>query len=227
MRIGILGTGMVGQALAMKLTETGHEVVMGTRDPKTTLSRVEPDMYGNPSFSEWKKGNPAIGVSTFSDTAHNAELIINATAGMQSLEVLRAAGLENLANKVLIDIANPLDFSGGMPPSLGIVNKDSLGEQIQAAFPKTKVVKTLNTMGSAVMVNPGSVAQGNHDVFMCGNDAQAKKAVSEILIRDFGWKDVIDMGDITNARGTEMLLPIWVRLYGKLQTPLFNFKIAR
>ncbi|NTU64818.1 MAG: NADP oxidoreductase, partial [Chloroflexi bacterium] len=132
----------------------------------------------------------------------------------------------NLNGKTLIDISNPLDFSKGMPPTLFVKDSDSLAEQIQRAFPKVNVVKTLNTMTASVMVNPGQLAGGDHTVFVSGNDAGAKAQVAELL-KGFGWRDIIDVGDITTARGTEMLLPIWIRLMGALQTPFFNFKIVK
>ncbi len=226
MKIGILGTGMVGQTLADKLSEVGHDVLIGTRNVEKTMARTEPDSYGNPPYNVWSKDHPKVKLVTFAEAAQG-EVIINATTGLVSIEVLKTAGEDNLSGKVLMDIANPLDFSQGMPPSLGICNTDSLGEQIQKAFPKTKVVKTLNTMGAPVMVNPAAVAGGDHDVFVSGNDEDAKNLVSGYLKEWFGWKRVIDLGDITTARGTEMLLPIWVRLWGKLQTAMYNFKIAQ
>lgn len=140
---------------------------------------------------------------------------------------MKLAGKQNLKSKILIDIANALDFSKGMPPTLAVCNNDSLGEQIQRAFPDTKVIKTLNTVNCNLMVNPGHVANGNHDIFVSGNDAEAKAAMTKILKEWFGWKSVIDLGDITSARATEMLLPIWVRLMGKFQSPNFNFKIVQ
>jgi predicted dinucleotide-binding enzyme len=126
---------------------------------------------------------------------------------------------------LLIDVANPLDFSRGMPPTLSVCNTDSLGEQIQRALPALKVVKALNTTNASVMANPAAVGDGNHTLFVCGNDADAKARVTE-LVRSFGWRDVVDVGDITAARGTEMLLPLWLRLYGAFKTPLFNFKVV-
>lgn len=127
----------------------------------------------------------------------------------------------------MLDVANPLDFSRGMPPTLTVCNTDSLAEQLQAAFPRLRVVKTLNTTNAMVMVNPGTVAGGDHSLFVCGNDAQAKASVTGWLGEWFGWRDVIDLGDVTAARGAEMILPIWIRLWGALGTPMFNFKIAR
>ena len=152
-------------------------------------------------------------------------MVFNCTAGSASLEALKLAGADNLNGKVLVDVANALDFSKGMPPTLTVCNTDSLGEQIQRAFPDAKVVKALNTMSNEVMVNPGLVP-GEHDTFVCGNDPQAKAKVVEIL-RAFGWKSPIDLGDITAARGLAMMLPVWVRLMMTIQTRNFNFKIAR
>jgi 8-hydroxy-5-deazaflavin:NADPH oxidoreductase len=226
MQIGILGTGMVGQALAAKLAEAGHEVVVGTRDPATTLARDEPDGYGNPPFRVWHAQHPGVKLASFADAAAHGELLVNATAGAASVDALRLAGQANLAGKVLIDIANALDFSGGMPPSLLVANTDSLAEGIQRAFPAVRVVKALNTMTAGVMVNPGQLGGGDHAVFVCGDDPEAKALVTGIL-RELGWRDVIDLGDLSAARATEMVLPIWLRLMGTLQTPMFNFKVVR
>ncbi|MDJ0347589.1 NAD(P)-binding domain-containing protein [Streptomyces sp. H10-C2] len=225
MRYAVLGTGAVGRAVADKLASLGHEVVVGTRDPQATLARTEPDGYGNPPFSQWQASHEQIRLETFADAAASADAVVNTTSGAGSLQALEAAGAENLAGKVLIDIANPLDFSQGMPPSLNPVNTDSLGEQIQRAFPEVMVVKTLNTMNCQIMVDPARVA-GEHTVFVSGDDTRAKKAVTELLI-SFGWpaSSVIDLGDITTARGTEMLLPIWLRLWGALGNADFNFHI--
>ena len=227
MRIGIIGTGVVGQTIGAKLAELGHEVMMGTRDVATTLARSEPDMYGNPPFRTWQAQHAQVKLGTFAEAAAHGEIVINATAGMASLDALKRAGEGNLNGKILIDIADPLDFSKGMPPSLSVCNTDSLGEQIQRALPGARVVKTLNTMNANLMVNPRQLADGDHHAFVSGNDAQAKAQVTDLLKSWFGWRSVIDLGDITTARGTEMLLPIWVRLWGALQVPIFNFKIVR
>ncbi len=214
MRIGVLGTGDVGRRLGSKLVSLGHEVKMGSRTA------------GNAKAAEWTKANgPKASAGTFAEAAKFGEVVFNCTAGAVSLEALKQAGAKNLGGKALVDVANPLDFSKGMPPTLTVCNTDSLGEQIQRAFPDAKVVKALNTMGNEVMVNPGLVP-GEHEVFVCGNDPQAKAKVIEIL-RAFGWKSPIDLGDITAARGTEMVLPLWVRLMVTLKIRNFNFKIAR
>jgi predicted dinucleotide-binding enzyme len=225
-RFGILGTGVVGKTIAARLVGLGHAVMIGTRDPEETLSRTEPDLYGNPPFGVWQEEHPEVRLGTFGEAAAHGEMVVNATAGAVSLEALDMAGEANLNGKVLIDISNPLDFSQGMPPTLSVSNTDSLGEQIQRRFPEARVVKTLHTMNAYVMVDPAQLAGAEHTVFVSGDDAEAKATVSELL-RSFGWADIIDLGDITTARGTEMLMPIWLRLFGALQKPTFNFKIVR
>jgi predicted dinucleotide-binding enzyme len=227
MRIGVLGTGMVGQVLAAKLAEAGHEVVVGTRDPAATLARQEPDGYGNPPFSAWHDQHPDVKVGSFADAAAHGELVVNATAGAASLDALRLAGEANLHGKVLVDLANALDFSKGMPPSLLVANTDSLAERIQRAFPDVRVVKSLNTMNALLMADPGQLADGDHTVFVCGDDDEAKAQVTQLLTESFGWRDVLDLGDLSAARATEMVLPIWLRLMGTLRTPAFNFKVVR
>ena len=227
MRIGVLGTSMVGQVISGKLVELGHDVMVGTRDVAKTLARTEPHPYGFPAFSVWQQQHPSVKLGAFADAAGHGEVVINATNGTGTLEALRQAGEANLNGKVLMDIANPLDFSQGMPPSLTVSNTDSLGEQIQRAYPNVKVVKTLNTVTAFLMVDPGQVANGDHTMFVCGNDAAAKAQVTAWLTGWFGWKDVIDLGDITSARGTEMYLPLWLRLWGALGTGMLNVKVVR
>ena len=226
MRIGMLGTGTVGRVVGARFAELGHDVTIGTRDVAATLASTEPNQITQETFADWHAKNPGFELGTFAKAAEHGELLVNATNGAGSVQALRAAGKANLEGKVLIDIANPLDVSTGMPPSLFVSNTDSLGEQIQRAFPAVKVVKTLNTMNAFVMADPSLVAEGDHSVFLCGNDAQAKEQVTEIL-RSFGWRDVIDLGDITSARGTESYLPLWLRLWGALQVPAFNMKVVR
>jgi 8-hydroxy-5-deazaflavin:NADPH oxidoreductase len=226
MKIAVLGTGMVGQSVAGRLAELGHQVSVGTRDVAVTMARAAPDAMGNPPYPGWAAAHPRVRLATFAGAAVGAELLVNATSGGVSMAALAAAGTENLAGKVLIDIANPLDFSCGFPPSLFVKDTDSLAEQIQAAHPELKVVKALNTLTAALMVNPAQLAGGRHSVFVCGNDPGAKKAVTGLL-ESFGHTDVIDLGDISAARGTEMLMPLWLRLMGALNTPMFNFKVVR
>lgn len=225
MRFGLLGTGMVGRTLAGKLTEMGHEVFFGTRDVSAVLKNNEPDAFGNPPFRTWMGANPSVSIETFENAAAHGDLIINATAGSGSLQALKSAGAKNLNDKILIDVANLLDFPKGLPPQVSIADGDSLGERIQHEFPEAKVVKTLNTVSAPVMVAPGSVASGDHTMFVCGNDSRAKATVSELL-RSFGWRDIIDLGDITAARGTEHFLALWLRLWGAKNTPLLNIKVV-
>lgn len=215
MRFGVLGTGVVGQTIAGKLVSLGNETMMGSR------------RAANATASEWARGaGEGAREGSFRDAARFGEIVVNATAGAASVDALTAAGADNLAGKVVIDIANPLDFSSGMPPTLTVCNSDSLGEQIQRAFPEARVVKALNTINADVMVDPGVIA-GAHAVFICGDDSDAKGRVSDLL-RSFGWaaQDIIDLGGIAAARGTEMYLALWLRLMGTMGTALFNIKIA-
>ena len=215
MKIGIFGTGMVGSTIGTKLVQLGHEVKMGSRTPD------------NPKAVEWTNANGAkASHGTFADAAVFGEMLFNCTTGLNSIDALKLAGEKNMNGKVLVDIGNPLDFSKGMPPSLSICNTDSLAEQIQRTFPNLKVVKTLNTVNCKVMVNP-SLVHGDHDMFICGNDAAAKEIVVKVLKDWFGWKSVIDLGDIISARAMEMMLPIWLRLMGVFNTGNFNFKIVK
>lgn len=215
MKIGVLGTGMVGSAIAGKLVKLGHDVVMGSRTA------------GNEKALAWaKEAGARAQAGTFADAAAFGELLFNCTQGAGSLPALEAAGAANLRGKVLVDISNPLDFSKGMPPTLFVSNDDSLGERIQRAFPELKVVKTLNTVNCEIMVDPARLA-GDSDVFMSGNDKEAKLRVAEILRGWFGWKNVIDLGDITTSRGTEAYLPLWIRLWGALGSPDFNIRVVR
>jgi 8-hydroxy-5-deazaflavin:NADPH oxidoreductase len=226
MKIAVFGTGIVGQSLAGKLDELGHEVMVGTRDPEATLARTEGPNDWTPAFSGWHADHPRVALGTYAEAAVHGEMLVNATAGLASLDALRAAGEGALDGKVLIDISNSLDFSQGMPPFLAVSNKDSLGEQIQRTFPRAKVVKALNTVTAPLMVNPGAVAGGDHDIFVSGDDADAKATVTELL-QSFGWQRVTDLGDITTARGTEMLLALWIRLVPVTGSAMFNVKVVR
>ena len=214
MRFGILGTGMVGQAIGTRLTQLGHEVRMGSREA------------GNEKSAKWvMQAGPNASSGTFADAAAFGEILFNCTSGTGSIPALQAAGATNLDGKVLIDVANPLNMSKVPLPELSFCNDDSLGERIQREFPNVKVVKSLNTMNCQVMVDPKKVP-GDHDVFVSGNDPEAKSTVKEVL-REFGWDNPIDLGDISSARGAEMLLPIWLRLMVAFKSPNFNFHIAK
>ena len=230
MKIAIIGTGTVGRTLASKLVELNHDVTIGTRNVVDKLTSTAKDNYGNPSFVEWHKANSKIKLGTFADSASFGEIVINATNGSNSVTALIQSGTKNLTAKVLIDVANPLDFSNGMPPSLlpGLNNTNSLGEEIQKTFPDTLVVKTLNTMWCGLMVNPKLIGNGDHINFISGNNQDAKIKVRKLL-HQFGWTDenIIDLGDITAARATESLLPIWLRVMGVTKSGAFNFKLVK
>lgn len=214
MRIGVLGTGIVGRTLGSALLSSGHEVRLGSR------------AAGNEAAIAWAEdiGGPA-SEGTFADAAGFGELVINATAGAASLDALALAGAEQLAGKVLVDVANALDTSRGMPPTLTVCNDDSLGEQIQRAFPEVRVVKTLNTVTAAVMVQPALV-EGPHTVFVAGDDAAAKAEVG-LLLQELGWPagSIMDLGDISAARGMEMYLALWLRLWGTTGSAVLNVEV--
>jgi predicted dinucleotide-binding enzyme len=214
MRIGVLGTGIVGRTLGSALLSNGHEVRIGSRTAGHEAAVAWAEQIGGPASE-----------GTFADAAGFGELLINATAGAASLEALEMAGVEQLAGKVLLDVANPLDTSRGMPPTLTVCNDDSLGEQIQRALPDVRVVKTLNTVTAAVMVDPMLVG-GSHTVFVAGDDAAAKAQTAELL-QEFGWpaSSILDLGDITAARGTEMYMALWLRLWGAAGTPILNVEV--
>jgi NADPH-dependent F420 reductase len=213
MKIGILGSGMVGQALAQKLAQIGQDVMIGTRNPQ--------------KLAEFAAQNPGVKVGSVAESANHGELVFNAAKGDASLELLKSAGQDNLRNKILIDVANPLDFSHGMPPTLFVGNTDSLAEQAQRALPETKVIKAFNTLTASLMVAPNSLADGDHTLFICGNDAEAKTLITTLFTEWFGWRDILDVGDITAARATEALMPLWIRLYMKFGTGNIQFKIVR
>ncbi len=217
MLIAVLGTGAVGRALSGRLSALNHQVALGTRDPVVTREKSE--------YAAWAADHPSVSLVTFSAAARDAELIVNATNGGATLEVLSQAGAANLAGKVLLDVSNPLDFSGGFPPSLSVANTDSLGEQVQRAFPDARVVKSLNTLNADLMIDPGALGEST-SVFVSGDDPEAKAVVTGLL-ESFGHTDVIDLGDLSTARGPEMWLALWVRLMGSLGTANFNLKVVR
>ncbi len=218
MKIAILGTGMVGNALGTKLVQKGHEVTMGSR------------AANNEAAQKWaSSAGDRARTATFRDAAVFGEVVISCTGGMHSMEALTSVGPEPLRNKILIDVSNPLQFNSDGSMVLGFCNTVSLGEQIQKAFPFTRVVKALNTVNCEIMVEPSRVP-GDHNLFICGNDGHAKKEVAKYLNQWFGWKidNIIDVGDITAARGTEMMMPLWMRLFqGVIGHPHFNYHIVR
>jgi 8-hydroxy-5-deazaflavin:NADPH oxidoreductase len=226
MKVGILGTGSVGRALAEGFASIGDEPMIGTRDVAALMARTESDRPGAVPFSTWHEEHPEIAVGSFADAGRYGELLVNSTAGTASVDALRAAGAEGMDGTVVIDTSNALDFSSGFPPSLFVSNTDSLAETIQREFPQIRVVKAWNTVTATLMTNPMLVAGGDHSLPICGHDAAAKASVTELLGR-FGWTDVIDLGDLTAARAMEAYLPIWLRYMQAVETPLFNTKVVR
>ena len=213
MRFGVLGTGTVGSAVATRLVSLGHEVRMGAREA------------ANPKARDWAAAQGArASAGTFAEAAAFGEIVFNCTMGTASLDALQAAGAQNLGEKVLVDVANPLDFSGGTPTLSTAAAGDSLAERIQKAFPGARVVKALNTVTAGVMGHPEKVP-GDSDLFIAGNDADAKRRVTALL-EEFGWKSVLDLGDVTAARGMEAYLLLWLRLAGTLKTPNLNVRVV-
>jgi len=217
MDIAVLGTGSVGRAVSARLDQLGHAVALGTRDPEATTARDD--------HAAWAATSPGVRLMTFADAAATAELLVNASSGVVTLEVLRSAAVGDRDGTVLLDISNPLDFSGGFPPTLTVKDTDSLAEQIQREFAGLRVVKALNTLTAELMVHPGTLPEPT-TVFVCGDDADAKATVTGLL-ESFGHADVIDLGDLSSARGAEMFMPLWLRIMGALGTGSFNIKVVR
>lgn len=223
MKIGIIGSGVVGQTLGTRLVGLGHDVVIGTRDPKKLDEKK--NMAG--SLREWLASTEGRGrVGTFAEAAAHGELLVSALHGQNTIDALRAAGADKVGPKVLIEIGNELDFSKGRPPRALASQDNCLGERVQAAFPNLRVVKSLNTVNAFVMVDPRSLKGGDHTIFVSGNDAAAKAEVTKLL-QSFGWSDVLDLGDISSARGPEMFMAMWLRLWGATGTGTVNIKVVR
>ena len=218
---GVLGTGVVGRTLASKLVDIGHQVRMGTRDVEASRANADPGYGGGPSLAEWIPTNPAIALVPFAEAIDESDVVINALHGSASVDVLAQGGLDG---KLVIDVANPLDFSTGQL-DLWVGITDSLGETIQRTYPAARVVKTLNTVTAAVMVDPGSIGDGDHTMFVAGEDASAKSEVTDLL-RSFGWRDVRDLGGIQAARGMEAQLVMWLTIVNATGSPMFNVKVV-
>jgi len=214
MKIGILGTGMVGETLGTKFAQMGHQVKMGSRTAN------------NENAAKWAaKNGTAASAGTFAQAAEFGEMVFLCLKGDVQMDVIRSVGERPFGSKPVVDVSNPLDFSHGMPPSLSICNTNSLGEEVQKALPAAKVIKTLNIVNCEIMIEPNKAGQ-QPTMFICGNDSAAKVSVT-LLLKDLGWADIIDLGDITKARATEMLLPIWLSLMQTLGHVHFGFKIVR
>jgi predicted dinucleotide-binding enzyme len=226
MRIAVLGTGMVGRALARGLAGAGHDVVIGTRDPVATLARTEPDRAGTPPYRQWQEQHPDVRLVPLPEAGAHAELLVNATAGTASTEALARAEAGERDGLVILDVANPLVFTAD-GPALSVANTDSLAETLQRAFPRARVVKSLNTMTAEVMVDPGRVP-GEHVVFVAGDDAEAKETVSGLL-GELGWPEarVVDLGGLAAARGTEGFLLLWLSIARAYGTFDLNIAVQR
>lgn len=224
MKIAILGTGMVGQTLAARFRSLGHDVTIGTRDVDAARARTDQTAMGTPGFGTWYADHADIALATLSDAASAAELVIHASQGASAIDALTQAGADNLAGKVVLDVSLPLDFSTGMP-TLSVANTDSLGEQIQRAFPAARVVKSLNVVNAAVMADPSQLVD-QPTMFLAGDDDGAKARVRGLL-EQLGWEDILDLGGIASARGTEMVFPLWMNLYGVVGSPVFGLKVVR
>jgi predicted dinucleotide-binding enzyme len=223
MKIGIIGSGVVGQTLGTKWVGLGYDVALGTRDP----SKIDETKRMGTSLREWRAQTENRGkIVSFQEAAAHGDVLVNATSGMISVDALRLAGADKVGGKVLIEVGNELDTSKGMPPRSLAAQDRCLAERIQAEFPNLKVVKTLNTINALVMVNPKGVADGDHTVFVSGNDAAAKTQVKELL-KGFGWTDILDLGDISTARGPEMYMAMWIRLWGATGSGNLNIKVQR
>jgi 8-hydroxy-5-deazaflavin:NADPH oxidoreductase len=221
MKIAILGTGSVGQTFATKFITLGHEVMMGTRNVADTTQREK--------FAEWRNSNEKVQLGTFAEAVAFGEIVLNALQGAATITAINTAKASDFDGKILLDVSNPLDSSKGFPPTLleGLNNSNSLGEEIQKTLPNAKVVKTLSTMWCGLMVNPAMIGNGDHNAFIVGNDGEAKTKVKEIMA-SFGWveSNILDLGDITKARGVEMYLPLWLSIYGATNNGAFNIKIV-
>lgn len=220
MKIGVLGTGMVGETIASALTERGHNVRMGSRTAT------------NEKAAAWvKKSNNHATQGDFNDAAAFGEIVFLCLNGAYALDAVRSIEPDSIAGKIVVDVTNPLNFTQGMPPRLleGLNNSNSLAEEIQKALPAAKVVKTFNTVNCNVMVNPGLVNNGDHTLFICGNDADAKNKVKHFLVDSFGWKpdNLLDLGGIQSARGTEAYVPFWVMIMQATGSPMFNIKVVK
>ena len=196
MKIGVLGSGIVGQTLAAGFLKHGHQVMLGTRDPQ------------KPDVQAWLKKTPGAQAGTFAQTAKFAELVVLATLGRVAEDVLQLAGPENLAGKTIIDTTNPIADTPPVNAILAFTTgpNESLAEKLQARVPGSYIVKAFNSVGSGQMVNP-HYEQGKPTMFLCGDDAGAKEQVSEV-IRQFGWEP-FDCGGVTAARAIEPLCMLW------------------
>ena len=226
MNVGVLGTGSVGQTISSKLVALGHEIVMGSRDPATLETRNEPPYPGAPTFSDWRAENPDVRFGTFAEAAAHGELVFLATNGMATVDIVTDVA-EHLTGKTVVDITNALDFSEGYARLFVSGGGDSLAERIQRAAPQARVVKSLNTVTAPVMVNPAILGDADHVMFVAGDEEAARAEVSTLLRNWFGWREIVDLGDLSGARALEANILMWVRMMGTFGTPMFNIAIRR
>lgn len=235
MKIAILGTGAGARCHASALTALGHQVTVGTRDPEATLARTEPDMMGTPPYTQFQQEHPELTLATFADAAHAGEVVINGIDGSSAVAALSALPHEALAGKTLIDYAVPYLYQQdaehpwptpwGVMPRFSVCDTDSLAEQIQRALPATKVVKTFVTQEQQTVTNPSTVGGGEHTMFLAGDHTDAKRTARQLL-EAYGWRDIIDLGALPNARALEMYAHLHTSIGLALGTPV-GVKITR
>ena len=226
MEIAVLGTGGVGRTLAGALAARGHDVVLGSRDPEAALAREDPHRQTGDSLAGWHEANPSVRLVTLAEAGAHGEILLNATPGAVSMEALGAAGADDFHGTIVIDVANPLAWSDA-GPTLTVGITDSLGETLQRTYPGARIVKALNTVTAAVMVDPDSLGDGEHTLPICGDDADAKRRVTALLAGWFGWKDVLDVGGIAAARATEAYLLYWIRLREVTGSNVVSTRVVR
>ena len=211
MKIGVLGTGEVGRTLATGFFSAGHEVMMAGRTEEKARA--------------WANEHNGAQAGTYTEAAGFGELVVLSVNGAVAVDVLMLVSGE-VGGKVVIDTTNPLSFPEDKPMELLVANTDSIAEQLQQAVSAARVVKALNMMNSRVMVNPERLA-GDHVACIAGNDREAREVVRSLLETAFGWKTILDLGDITAARGMESWMHLWLKLWGALGTAQFNIGIVR
>ncbi len=212
MKLGIIGSGTVGQQLGLGFIRLGNDVKIGTRDTA--------------KLNDWiKQAGTKSSAGSFEDAAKFGELVILATNWEGTFNAVNLAGKENLSGKIIIDVTNPLDFSQGPPPKIAVSPGNSGGEQIQKMLPDSKVVKAFNTVSAYIMISPKRES-GEPDMFIAGNDEHAKKVVTT-LAENLGWNSVIDMGDISQSYWLEALAMVWINYGFKDSNWAHAFKLLK
>lgn len=212
MNIGIIGSGIVGQQLGLGFIKLGHEVKVGSRDASKLV--------------EWEKNaGEKASKGSFEGAAKFGEVIILATSWSGTQNAISISGKENFNGKVVIDVTNPLDFSEGAPPKFAVELGNSGGEQVQNWLPNSKVVKAFNTISAYTMCNP-ELEEGAPDLFIAGNDDEAKKTVSSYADK-WGWANIVDLGDISQSYWLETLAMLWINFAFKNNQWTHAFKLLR